>query len=247
MKKSKELKIKTAKIEVSLRAVDSIYWRTKQPKGRKHPSDYDHSLEKQGYEKFARCPVNEFKPDLAKLKYKNIKNIQKIINNLDGSELRILTFCLAANDKLQTHGFTFGQRVYVNLSYPHSEYLDNYYTAYMLMYEDSVEGVHYFFITGSLDDINGSLMLMPKDSILNDSQWHKKQSKLIASKKIQNPKPVRFKPPHRDSVSISLEVPTIDDIKDDLEDEENPTTNTKKTKSNKLKQNSKSTNKFVIT
>lgn len=226
--------VKTATIEVSLRAVDSQYWHTKQPRGKKQPSDYTDSLREQGYTEFARCPEDEFMPDLGKLGIKNIARVSKLISTLDDSQVRILTWMLANQDSLHQRGFTFGQRVFVNLSSPHIEYLDCYFSAYVLAYHDTIEGQQYFYVTGSLDSVNGTKILLPKSSILNDKQFTRLQAKLTKEGKTKSPKPVRFKRPHRYSSSISLDVPTIDTVKDDLEDTPKSAELVKKKKSKKF-------------
>lgn len=83
--------VKTATIEVSLRAVDSQYWHTKQPRRKKQPSDYTDSLREQGYTEFARCPEDEFMPDLGKLGIKNIARVSKLISTLDDSQVILPT------------------------------------------------------------------------------------------------------------------------------------------------------------
>ena len=238
--KKEKSKLAYATIEISLRAIDSQYWHTKQPRGKKQPSDYKESLREQGYTEFARCPEDEFKPDLGKLGYKNIARISKLISSLDESQIRIMTWMLANQDTLHQRGFTFGQRVYVNLSSPKVEYLDCYFSAYMLSYHDTIEGQQYFYITGSLDSINGSMMLMPKSSILNEKQFLKLTGKLRSEGKTKSPKPVRFKRPYRDSSTMSLDVPTIDTVKDDLED-------TPKSSEMKKKKKNSNSKTFVVT
>ena len=70
------------------------------------------------------------------------------------------------SSKLIPHGLKFGQPVYFNFSAPFADYLNCWFRCYTLSLGPKHEGVQYVYLTGNLEDIHGSLILVPRDQIM---------------------------------------------------------------------------------
>lgn len=180
------------KVNLILRAVDSIYWETKVPKG----ANIGQSLKEQGYPSLASCPKDHFEPDLRKLTGKQLDLFSELISSLDSSQTRILAWMLISQDTLSRFDLKIGQTVYVNLSAPYSEYLDNYFSGVIVKAGPKYEDIQYVYISSSIKKSSQSLLLVPITSVVTEDKFEKVKLKLTRKGKLKNPKPVvkNFKP-----------------------------------------------------
>lgn len=200
------------KLVIHYRASDSVFYHTKKPvAGKTNPKDWEDSLEDQGYLDFARAPADSFKPDLSLLtsNFTGFSNLVSCIQGFTPQQLRILMFALSQAHDLVDLGLNFGQQVFLNVSAPRQEFANCYAKAFVLMpYEDSRE---YVYVTGSLDDVHGTLMLVPVESLLDDKQFRSLMSKFAKEGKMTC-KEVRRQPPRK-----MADVPTLSDLVNEVQ------------------------------
>lgn len=198
-------------IIVPMKAVDSAFYYHKSPKT-------GQSLEEQGILEYARAPT-DFAPDMSKLACdtSSLAELAYTIKDYDESQMRILLYTLNESHKLLKHGLRFGQQVFKNLSSPAIDYVDCWFRCFVLRLGPVIEGVQYVELTGSLDNIHGSLILCPIDSFLNKSEFRVHMRKLVAEGMQRSPRDLRAPVIRHGSPTDDLDnFPTLGEVADKL-------------------------------
>lgn len=219
---------------VNFRAGDCVYYKTKHP-------DLGESYQDQGIMPYARAPKT-FVPDIQKLANNpdSLFDLAKIIKNYDESQLRILIKVLHDSSKLIPHGLKFGQPVYFNLSAPLADYVNCWFRCYTVAVGPKHEGTQYIYFTGNLEDVHGSLLLVPRDHVMTASSFKKHVAKLESDGKITAPEIRQHKKliVHDKYEEDIVNFPSIDEVSEQLKNcsirheiEDKPTRTKRKRKS----------------
>lgn len=196
-------------LQVNMKAGDHAFFHHRHP-------DTKESLEDLGYLEYGNAPA-DFEPDLQKLAkdHKSIATIASAIEGYDSSQIRILMWTLNQSHHLLKHGLKFGQVVYKNMG--GEAYLDNWFRCYVLSAGPMLNQVQYVRLTGSLDDIHGTLILCPLDSFLDHSEFSLIRRNLVSQGRLRSPKSVRDKVlHHKQPMAASKDFPSLHDIADQL-------------------------------
>lgn len=129
------------------------------------------------------CP--SFTPDMSRVARINnsaIAALAKVAASADLSELRLLAASLMAATEIAKHGFTYGQKVWFNLSNPYADYLECYYHGYIVGCTET----HMLCASNLETGLHVSLYL-PVDSILTYEAFSKKKASLIKRKRLTLP------------------------------------------------------------
>ncbi|QJT70902.1 hypothetical protein GR7B_00104 [Vibrio phage vB_VcorM_GR7B] len=179
------------KLNLTLRAEDSLYFDVKKPStGR--------SLKDDGYQAFATAPKAGFIPNFRKLAEADsdiFGALGSAVLGLDKSQLRILSVIINNSSMIKNHSLDFGQPVYINLSAPHIDYLDCYFKAHVIGVE-SAKPDALIHICGNIDSLNGKkgiILSVPREALLTKSEFKKLAKKLKKEDRINTPKAKREK------------------------------------------------------
>lgn len=198
-------------LTVIFKAGDCRYYKAKHP-------DIGQSWEEQGLLEFAHAP-DSFQPDLQKIAVApgQLGQLAELLRHYDESQLRILMCVLHDSYKLRTVGLKFGQPVYKNLSAPEADYVDCWFRSYVIAVGPKIAGVPYVYISGSLDDIHGTLMMVPVESILTRKEFKVHRSQLELEGKLKSPLGERSRlVRHTHSDLPDEEFPTLEEVADRL-------------------------------
>lgn len=227
-KKSKDI---VRELRVRFRAGDCLYFKTKNPQTKT-------SWEEQGIKGFARANKYFF-PDLSQLA-KNPTSVHSIalsLKDMDMAQKRILMWAIYNSNKIEqetekliniarqngkkplfTRPLKFGQPVYVNLSAPYVDYVNCWFECYILaMGTEDEEGIRYIYLTGNLDNVEGSLISVPIESIMTKPKFIKHRELLIDQGKLYADAVDKDYVIAHEGIDFE-DIPTIESIKDMLDD-----------------------------
>lgn len=148
----------------------------------------------------------------------SVYEIAKIARSFNERQLRMLSFMfknMASIFKSPTIRVKFGQPVFFNLSSPAQDYVECYYSGYVIGVSPCGTLVH---IAGSVSDYAGVHIQLLPDSILTRKQWVAKRSALEAQGKDEVPRNLRSclaknrRKSAKRVVSLIDEIPTLDNV-----------------------------------
>lgn len=190
------------KLHIQLRAEDHAHYSER-------PGLKDSSLEELGILPFADSP-EPYLPNFKKL-CQNIEllNLAKLVDKFDQSQLRILISLLVNAHQLKEFDLTFGQTVYYNASSPKLDYISNYLKATPIGIR-KISGVSFIVLATSIDNVNGTCVLVERSAILNRSEFKQVFRTLLAQGKVHSPVPL-WTPPKKPKIS---DIPTTEVLDD---------------------------------
>lgn len=198
-------------LTLAFKAGDCTFYKRRNP-------ETGSSLEEQGILDFAKAPP-DFEPDLQKLAKDpgSLAALALAIEDYDESQMRILMYALHSSHRLLKYGLRFGQAVFKNLSAPRQDYLDCWFKCYVIGLGPQIENRQYVKLTGSLDDIHGTLITSPVGSYLTRQEFNKMRSKLAAEGRLRAPKSIRSQYFTHNSPKADFDnFPTLTEVKDRL-------------------------------
>lgn len=160
------------------------------------------------------CP--SFTPEsshLTKIDESALISLAELAVAADPKQLRLLSYTLRNMTLIERLGFKFGQRVFFNLSSPKLEYVECYYSGYIVA---AAEFDDYVYIRSSLDGNAKAAVLLPVESVYAQQEWDRRLKALIKRDLISIPvSKIESKLrmiAHESTVEVDedYEVPTLD-------------------------------------
>ncbi|WYW01127.1 DNA topoisomerase [Pseudomonas phage vB_PpuM-Aura] len=210
--------------KLELYVEDHLYFDTKKP-------SIKASFSELGLQPFAKAPSKGFIPNLSKLARSTngpelFQHLGSLTQNLDASQLRLLSVVFNNMAKMEAHGLNFGQKVYVNVSSPRIEFVECYVEAIVI----GVESEHPespVFLSVAFEKMAADAPMcwsMPTSSFLTERQFRLLRKRLRAEGKTSVPDKIRKehlcwerenfgKPSNR--LSVDETVQTIDTVSED--------------------------------
>lgn len=175
-----------------------------------------------GIKAYARS-CDKMNPNVARMSrsFGAMEAVLDVVSEMDESEIRLFAYAAIKSKDLKKHTkFSFGEKVYFNLSAPTSDYIDSYYSGVVIGYIPSDQNSEggYLHIAGSLTSMHGSSITLPITSVLDQKQWDSKYRRLLNMNQFYTPDSKRLRvecsePTNPDDDYI---VPTLDTSVEEL-------------------------------
>lgn len=169
-------------LKIQLKAEDHIYFSNR--------SDAKSStFEELGIMPFANAP-EPFLPNLAKLCSNNsMLDIAKLVSTFDSSQIRILQYLLTQVSDLQDHNLKFGQPLYYRVATTPNVYISDFVKVRPIAVK-KINGTTFIVCCSSLDNVNGTCLLLERKSLLTRSEFKKIFRDLLALDQVNSPDPL---------------------------------------------------------
>jgi hypothetical protein len=119
-----------------------------------------------------------------------LEAVTDLISGMSESDMRLFLYSAMNASKISKNTkFSYGEKVYFNLSAPYVEFIDSYYSGVVVAYiqgDENSEG-GYLQIAGSLSGGAGSSIILPVDSILSQKAWNKLYKRLLNANRFYTP------------------------------------------------------------
>ena len=179
------------RLNTKFRMCDDLFW--------SEPYPYETppvSWETAGYTAMDTAP-DEFYPNFKKLVtkkgLKSLRDISRITQHCDGSQLRLLALLITMEESLRKYGFHMGQVVYWRTVGDHiPNYLDQWVKCYVLSESTEVEDT-LCLATDLKRNPPGILIETSYTYVQNRKEFKKTKTKLIKTKKLVTPNKDRRK------------------------------------------------------
>lgn len=140
-----------------------------------------------GVKRFAKA-CEHFTPDssrLSRIESAAMLSLAAISKEADPAQLRLLAYTLKNMTFIKRLGFEFGEQVWFNLSAPKVDYLECYYTGFIVAADEHEDTM---YISSTLDGKSRANVMLPLDSILSLDMWAKRKKRLIRNGLIAIPR-----------------------------------------------------------
>lgn len=170
---------------------------------------------------------DKYNPNVARMARSlgSLEAVMDVISGMSESDMRLFLYSAMNASKISKNTkFSYGDKVYFNLSAPYVEFIDSYYSGVIVAYingdENSESG--YLQIAGSLSGGAGSSIVLPVDSVLSEKAWNKLYKRLLNANRFHTPTNNRLRVECSDpTTNEDYVVPTLDDKDTDLEQRAN--------------------------
>jgi hypothetical protein len=185
-------------------------------------ADFKRPCKELGIKAYAKV-CDKYNPNVARMARTlgALEAVTDLIAGMDESDMRLFLYSAMNASKISKNTkFSYGEKVYFNLSAPYVEFIDSYYSGVVIAFiqgdENSEDG--YLQIAGSLTGGTGSSIILPVSSLLTEKAWVKLYKKLLAENRFFTPTSNRLRvncsePTNPDDYIV----PTLDDKDTDLE------------------------------
>lgn len=185
-------------------------------------SDFKRPCKDLGIKTYARV-CDKYNPNVARMARSvgALEAVMDVVSTMSESDMRLFLYSAMNASKISKNtSFSYGDKVYFNLSAPYAEFIDSYYSGVVIAFirgDENSEG-GYLQIAGSLSGGAGSSIILPVDSILSQKAWNKLYKRLLNANRFYTPKTSRLRVACSDPTTPDdYVVPTLDDKDTDLE------------------------------
>lgn len=185
-------------------------------------ADFKRPCKELGVKTYAKV-CDKYNPNVARMARNlgALEAVSDLISGMSESDMRLFLYSAMNASKISKNTkFSYGEKVYFNLSAPYVEFIDSYYSGVVVAYiqgDENSEG-GYLQIAGSLSGGAGSSIILPVDSILSQKAWNKLYKRLLNANRFYTPINNRLRIECSDPTTPDdYVVPTLDDKDTDLE------------------------------
>jgi hypothetical protein len=168
--------------KIQLKAEDHIYFTNR-------PDAKSSTFEELGIMPFANAP-EPFLPDLTKLcSNVSMLDMAKLVSTFNASQIRILQYLLTQVADLQEEGLKFGQLAYYRVATTPNIYISDFIKVRPIAIK-KIKGTTFIVCCSSLDNVNGTCLLIERNSLLTRSEFKKVFRDLLALGQANSPTPL---------------------------------------------------------